>query len=165
MLYSHNSVLINNCIEDVYRFIAVDFFDNYQKWSPEVCELEKLTSGEMRVGVTGRQVRCDLGYRSEAFFRVTRFMPLRELSFSSLSKPEFGVSYLFEPANAATRLIFDFQLKPPLLMLPLHSRIHDIIKQSGGQVVTNLKALLETKADALTACAAQGPVPVEGEGG
>jgi len=150
MLYSHNSVLINSRIEDVYQFIAVDFFDNYQKWSPEVSELEKLTSGEMRVGVTGRQVRYDLGYRSEAFFRVTQFMPMRELRFISLSKPEFDVCYLFEPVDVATRLIFNFQLTPPLLMLPLHSYIHDILKQGGRHVVTNLKTLLETDVDALT---------------
>jgi hypothetical protein len=79
MLCFHNSVLINRSIEDVYRFIAVDFFENYQKWSPEVCELEQLTCGEMRVGVTGRQVRYDRGYRSEAYFRVTAMMPLRDL--------------------------------------------------------------------------------------
>lgn len=162
MLYSRNSVLINSCIEDVYQFIAVDFFDNYQKWSPEVCELEKLTSGEMRVGVTGRQVRYDLGYRSEAYFRVTQFKPLRELRFTSLSKPEFGVHYLFEPVHAATRLTFNFQLRPPLLMLPLQRRIHDIIEQGGTHVVTNLKTLLETDVDALKASAAQGPAPVEG---
>jgi len=153
MLYSHNSVLINCRIEDVYQFIAVDFFDNYQKWSPEVCELEKLTSGEMRVGVTGRQVRYDKGYRSEAFFRVTQFMPMRELRFTSLSKPEFGVCYLFEPVDAATRLIFDFQLRLPLLMLPLRNHIHDIVNLSGRHVVTNLKTLLEADVDALTTSA------------
>lgn len=159
MLCSHNCVLINRRIEDVYQFIALDFFDNYQKWSPEVCELEKLTTGEMRVGVTGRQVRYDQGYRSEAFFRVTQLTPLRELRFASLSKPDFGVCYQFEPVDAATRLTFDFQLKPPLLMLPLRSRIHDIVEQGGSRVVTNLQALLETAVGDPTAGVVHGPAP------
>jgi hypothetical protein len=159
MLCSHNTVLINRRIEDVYQFIAVDFFENYQKWSPEVCELEQLSSGEMRVGVTGRQVRYDRGYRSEAYFRVTEMMPLRELRFTSLSKPEFDVCYLFEPAAAATRLTFNFQLSPPLLMLPLHGLIEDVIEQGGRRVITNLQTLLETDVDALTAGATYGQTP------
>ena len=159
MLCSQNSVLINRCVEDVYRFIAVDFFENYQKWSPEVCELEQLTCGEMRVGVTGRQVRYDHGYRSEAYFRVTVMMPLRELRFTSLSKPEFDVCYLFEPVAAATRLTFNFQLKPPLLMLPLHGVIEDVVKRGGRRVVTNLQTLLETDKDALTAASVHKQAP------
>jgi len=159
MLCSHNTVLINRSIEDVYDFIAVGFFENYQKWSPEVCELEQLTCGEMRVGVTGRQVRYDRGYRSEAYFRVTAMRPLRELRFTSLSKPDFDVCYLFEPAAAATRLTFDFQLRAPLMMLPLHSLIEDIIEQGGRRVVTNLQTLLETDAAAVTAGAAYGQAP------
>lgn len=147
MICAKNSILINRSVEDVYRFIALDFFENYQKWSPEVCELEQLTRGEMRVGVTGRQVRCDRGYRSEAYFRVTRLTPLRELHFASLSKPYFDVCYLFEPVATATRVIFDFKIKPPLVMLPLRNRMREIVHQGGQRVVNNLQLLLEAEAD------------------
>jgi len=150
MLCSHNSILISRKIHDVYQFIALDFFDNYPKWSPEVRELEKLTSGDMCVGLTGRQVRSDSGYRSEAHFRVTHLDPLRELRFVSMSKPYFEARYLFKPAASGTRLTFDFQLELPLFMLPLRSRIDDSIKRGSERIVCNLKKILETNADAST---------------
>ena len=159
ILCSHNTVLINRRIEDVYQFVAVNFFENYQRWSPEVSELEQLTSGEMRAGVTGRQVRYDHGYRTEAYFRVTEMNPLRELRFASMSKPKFIVGYLFEPVADATRLTFEFELKLPLLMLPLHSLIEDVVEQGGRRVVTNLQALMELDADASTSGTACNQAP------
>lgn len=147
MLYSRHSILINRNIEDVYHFVAVNFFENYQKWSPEVCELEKLTAGEMRIGVAGRQVRYDQGYRSEAYFRVSELTPMHRLRFISTSKPYFDISYMFEPVVAATRLNFNFQMSLPLLMRPIHSRIHDAVTRGGHRVVTNLQSLLEIDAD------------------
>ena len=157
LLRSCNSILTNRMVEDVYQFVAVDFFQNNFKWSPEVSELEQIIRGAMPVGVTGKQVRYDLDYRSEATFRVTRMMPLRELRFASLSIPEFDVCYRFEPVTDATRLSFDFQLRLPLLMLPLQSRAHDILKQGGRGVVNHLQALLEADDDALPADAVHEP--------
>ena len=143
LLSSHNSVVINRTVDDVYQFVAVDFFRNYRKWCPEVSELEQITHGAMRVGVTGRQVRYDMGYRSEATFRVTRLMPMRELQFASLTKPEFGVCYRFEPVMSKTRLRFNFRLKLPLYMLPMQQHVEDVVSKGGSRVVTNLQALLD----------------------
>ena len=142
LLRSHNSVFINRDVEDVYQFVAVDFFRNYRKWCPEVSELEQITHGAMRVGMTGRQVRYDMGYRSEATFRVTRLIPMRELRFASLTKPEFGVCYRFEPVMSRTRLSFEFQLSLPLYLLPVQHRVEDAVCKGGCRVVTNLQALL-----------------------
>jgi hypothetical protein len=142
-LHSHHSTVIHRSVEDVYQFVAVDFFRNYQKWSPEVRELEPITAGAMRVGVTGRQVRYDRGYRSESTFRVTRMTPLRELRFESLTKPEFDVCYRFEPAAMDTRISFEFQLRLPLFMLPLRERVADIVEHDGGRIVSNIRTLLQ----------------------
>ncbi len=143
LIHSHHTTVIHRSIEDVYQFVAVDFFRNYRRWSPEVSELEQITAGAMRVGVTGRQVRHDHGYRSEATFRVTRITPLLELRFASITKPEFEVCYRFDPVSSNTRIHFDFRLRLPLVMLPLHERIASIVDQSGSRVVGNLRALLD----------------------
>ena len=148
MLRTHSTILIRRKIEDVYQFVAVEFFDNYPKWSPEVRELEKLTSGQIRVGVTARQVRQDAGHRSEALFQVTDLRPPHELRFASLSKPHFHVRYLFEPVAAGTRLTFSFQLELPLFLRPLRGRIHDTLERGARQIVHNLKMLLEGDAAA-----------------
>jgi len=142
LLHSHHSTVIRRSVEDVYQFVAIDFFRNYQKWSPEVSELEQITTGAMRVGVTGRQVRYDRGYRSEATFRVTRMTPLRELRFASLTKPEFDVCYRFEPTDTDTRISFEFKLRLPLFMLPLRERVAETVEQGGGRVVSNIRRLL-----------------------
>jgi len=143
LIHSHHRTMIHRSIVDVYQFVAVDFFQNYRRWSPEVSDLEQITAGAMRVGVTGRQVRHDQGYRSEATFRVTRMTPLHELRFASITKPEFDVCYRFEPVSSITRIHFDFRLKLPLVMLPLAERIATIVDQSGSHVVGNIRALLD----------------------
>ncbi|MGD2052893.1 MAG: SRPBCC family protein [Gammaproteobacteria bacterium] len=139
--------MIRRELEDVFRFVATEFFDNYLKWSPEVCQLEKLTAGEMRVGVKARQVRLDAGYRSEALFQVVDFKPDQVLRFTSLSKPRFEVCYRFEHVAADTRLSFDFRADLPLYLLPLSGYIEKIIGQSGRRVVANLKTMLEADAE------------------
>jgi len=144
MLQTENSILIRRRIEDVYQFVATDFFENYRRWSPEVCELEKLSSGHMRVGVIGRQVRSDGGYRTEARFQVTHFTPLVELRFASRTKPRFEVRYRFETVASDTRLTFNFNLELPFLIRPLRHRVGEAVKRGGSRVLHNLKILLET---------------------
>lgn len=140
------SVSICRTTRDVFQFVALDFFENYRKWSPEVRELEKITAGQMRIGVAGRQVRYDAGHRSEALFQVTRLVPFSEVRFSSRSRPNFDASYLFEHTPHGTRLTFSFRLELPFLMLPLSGRIRDAMDAGGRRVVSNLKALLEADA-------------------
>ena len=147
MLRASHSIMIERDIEDVYRFVALDFFENYPKWSPEVLELEQLTPGAMRVGVCARQVRFEHGYRYEARFRVASMLPLRELRFTGLSKPEFEACYRFEPEGAFTRLTFEFQLQPTLVMRPFRKRIRAVLEQGCAGVVGNLRAMLEADDD------------------
>lgn len=144
MLQTENSILIRRRIEDVYRFVATDFFENYPKWSPEVCELEKLSNGQMRVGVLGRQVRSDGGYRTEARFQVTHFTPLVELRFASRTTPRFDVRYRFDREVSDTRLTFNFNLELPFLIRPLRHRVGEVVTRGGSRVLHNLKILLET---------------------
>lgn len=149
MIRTSHSILVQRDIEDVYRFVVVDFFENYCKWSPEVVELHQLTTGEMRVGVTGRQVRYDGGYRSESLFEVTHYEPLRDLRFVSRSKPSFEVAYLFKAVAAQTRLTFNFQLELPFFMRPWRSLIEETVERGGWRVVHNLKKLLEGESVAI----------------
>jgi len=144
MLQTENSILIRRRVEDVYQFVAIDFFDNYPRWSPQVRELEKLSRGPMRVGVIGRQVRTDGGYRSEARFQVTHFTPLLELRFASMTKPRFEVRYRFARVASGTRLTFNFNLELPFLIRPLRHRVGEVVKGGGSRVLHNLKTLLET---------------------
>jgi hypothetical protein len=43
------SILINKPVDNVFNFIAVDFFNNYPRWSPEVQELELLSAPPLQL--------------------------------------------------------------------------------------------------------------------
>jgi hypothetical protein len=143
MIRVEASVLIERPVEDVFRFVAVDFFDNYRKWSPEVAKLEKTSLGPIGIGTTGRQVRYDAGRRSDTRFRVNRYVAQRRLSFVSLGKPHYRVDYRFEPAADGTRLTFAFEVVPALHMLPFRGLIGETLERGGQRVVASLKVLLE----------------------
>ena len=147
MIRTQHSVLIRRPVEDVFLFVAEGFFENYRKWSPEVTELRKTSVGPMGVGTTGWQVRYDVGKRTEARFSVSRYIAQRQLSFVSLSKPQFRVDYRFEPVADDTRLTFDFELSPALYMLPFRRLISETVERGGQRVVCNLKALLEAETE------------------
>ena len=59
MITAQASTLIRRPLEDVFRYVSVDFFQNYPKWSPEVIELKCMSPGPVRLGTVGRQVRND----------------------------------------------------------------------------------------------------------
>jgi hypothetical protein len=144
MIRTRASGVIERPVAEVYRFVAEEFFTNYPKWSPEVSHLEQTSPGPIRVGTTGRQVRCDAGYTAESNFRVTTLMPRRELRFESLGKPHFSVHYHFAAVGNTTRLTFTFELVPTLLLMPLRGLIARTVRHGGERVVANLKSLLES---------------------
>jgi len=60
------SIVINQPVDMVFNFIAVDFFENYPRWSPEVQELELLSKPPLQLNSLVRQVRIDNMQRSES---------------------------------------------------------------------------------------------------
>jgi hypothetical protein len=146
MIRAESSVLIQRPVEAVFQFVAVDFFANYRKWSPEVLELEKTSAGALRRGSTGRQVRCDAGHRSESSFRVTTYEPLRAIAFASISGPRYRVDYRFQPVASATRVTFRFELQPELFLRPFQRLLDGAVRRGSDGVVHNLKRLLEARA-------------------
>ena len=60
----------------MFCFIAENFFLNYQKWAPEVVELEPLDGDKVFVGAKGRQVREDNDALIESIFEDNRIQPL-----------------------------------------------------------------------------------------
>lgn len=141
-----SSIQIALPIQAVFQYVAVDFFTNYPKWSPQVTQLVKTSDGEMGVGVTGHQVRCDAGRRSEVDFRVTQYLPPRELRFASLSRPRFTVRYGFQPLTEGTRILFEFELQLELLMRPFRSLIEDTVRRGAQHMLRDLKVLIESDA-------------------
>ncbi len=87
MVHTQVSAEIERPVTTVFEFVAVEFFDNYPRWSPEVRELEPLDGNAVQAGIRARQVRVDRGRRSETVFRVTDLEPYRRVRFEGTPPP------------------------------------------------------------------------------
>jgi hypothetical protein len=146
MIKGQAHISIERPIEDIFHYVSINFFEHYPKWSPEVRELEKITTGPVRVGTLARQVRSDEGYRTESTFRVIEYQPPQRIWFESTSDPRYRARYDFEPVNdEMTHIRFTFELELKLFLIPFKGRISCSIQKGSENVVWNLKQLLETQ--------------------
>ena len=126
-----------------YEIIGERFFENYQKWCPQVVELEQLSPPPVSLGSKGRQVTRDRGIDSESFFEVSRFEPTEIFEISGASEP-FRSSYEFKAEDGATRIVFTFELKEiELVMRPFQKLIRTALQEGAIQTIENIKQLLE----------------------
>lgn len=141
------SITIGHPTEDLFRFIGVDFFRNYPKWSPEVIQLESLTEGPVKLGTVIRQVRVDQGHRTDSKFRVNIFEPNKRLCFAGVSDP-YRCTYELSELNGgnASRLTFTFELlEIQMFMRPFEKLIRSVVQDGSDRTVRNIKRLVETK--------------------
>jgi hypothetical protein len=140
------SIVINKPVDKVFNFIAVDFFDNYPKWSPEVQELEMLSAPPLKLNSMVRQVRIDNGQRSESTFKISTFKVAEKLVFEGVSNP-YRCTYDFTSSNpsTSTQITFTFELlKLELFMLPFEKLISIAVQDGAKRTVRNLKNLIES---------------------
>lgn len=145
MVKCQASALVCKAADDCFRFVAVDFFRNYPRWSPEVVELRPLSRGPLRVGSMVYQVRVDYGRKTAASFHVTAMEQGRRLTFQGTSTP-FLADYRFESQDGQTRVTFTFVLQRlDLAMRPFEGMIRRATRESTERVVRNLKRLIEAE--------------------
>lgn len=138
------SVEINKSAEDVFSFVAKNFFINYPKWAADVIELEPLDGGEVFIGAKAKQVREDNGEVVESIFEITDYRPTCNLIFQGITAP-YKHTYLVEcePAGNATRLTFKFDLLDiDFFMRPFEKLIRIAIEEGAENTVENIKNLI-----------------------
>jgi hypothetical protein len=132
-------------ITDAYHFIANCFFENYQKWCPQVVELEQLSPPPIQLGAKGRQVTRDRGIDSESLFDVTKFATNNELEISGASEP-FRSSYEFSNKGNETQIAFTFELREiDLVMRPFQKLLKTALQDGAEQTAENIKKLLDSR--------------------
>jgi hypothetical protein len=147
MIRTQASTLITSPSDRVFEFIAVDFFKNYRRWSPEVVSLQPISNGPVKVGTTARQVRIDQGRRTEATFRVSAFEAGKRVEFQGTSDPPFWISYRLESLAGKTVLTFEFELsRLEFYMRPFEKLIRIAVQEGAERVVRNIKGLIEAQA-------------------
>ena len=144
MIRSQADTIITRPAAAVFDYVAVDFFQNYQRWSPEVISLQAATPGPVGLGTIGRQVRIDMGMRTECSFRVSLFEIGRGVDFQCMSMPMLS-SYRMDEIADKTRLTFIFEYSgSDFFLRPFKRRIHATVQKGALQVVSNIKRLLES---------------------
>jgi hypothetical protein len=140
------TAVIPQKIDAVYDFVARNFFSNYQRWAPQVVELEPSGPTPIREGIKARQVTLDRGIRCESTFEVSKVEPPRRLVLEGVSD-SFRSSYQFEPAvPEGTSLTFEFEMRElDLSMRPFVKLIRTALQEGAEQTIENLKALLESE--------------------
>jgi hypothetical protein len=103
---------------EVFRHIAVEFFDNHPRWDPDIVELTKTSPGAVGVGTTGREVRNVRGRRFVTDFQVTVFRP--DAAFSHRSQGGAmgeDVDYAIEQQRRGTSLRMTVHIYPRSLLM------------------------------------------------
>ncbi|WP_424361912.1 SRPBCC family protein [Methylocystis parvus] len=138
------SVAVSQTVDKVYAFVVSDFFSNYQKWAPQVVELEPKGPTPVRPGIRARQVTLDRGMRSESTFEVSAVEPPKRLVIEGLSE-SFRSTYHFEEVSAEeTEVTFEFEMRElDLSMRPFAKLIGMALQEGAEQTIENLKTLLE----------------------
>ncbi len=132
---------------ELFHYLGNGLFQNYPKWSPEVKELEQLSSGPVALGTEGRQVRIDQGRRTESRFRISTFEPGVRLTLVGISEP-FRCTYDLQVVGTGetTRLTFTFELLEILaIMRPFEALVRVAIRDGAERTVHNIKRLVEAE--------------------
>jgi Polyketide cyclase / dehydrase and lipid transport len=140
------SVVIKANSKDVFCFIADNFFLNYQKWAPEVIELEPLDGDKVFIGAKGRQMREDNDALIESVFEIAEYSPYSLFIIQGLGVP-YKHTYLIEDEEQGVqaRLTFRFDLlEIEIFMRPFEKLIRVAIEDGAEAAVENIKNLLST---------------------
>jgi hypothetical protein len=131
--------------DQVFSYVATEFFDHHRLWDPAIVELTKLSEDPVGVGTRGREVRS-FGGRQVADFKVTTFEPNSRFAFTNTSGGFWlDRAFIFEAQTApSTRVTFTFVMRPrqfPLTLLaPL---LRGTIERQVRTNVARLERLLD----------------------
>jgi hypothetical protein len=146
-VFGEACIVIKAKTQDVFSFVAENFFLNYQKWAPEVVELEALDGDKVFVGAKGRQVRDDNDSLVESIFEVSEFSPNSSFVITGLGVP-YKQTYRIEDEEQGTlaKLVFRFDLlEIELFMRPFEKLIRVAIEDGAENTVENIKNLLTSQ--------------------
>jgi Polyketide cyclase / dehydrase and lipid transport len=141
------SVVIKANSEEVFSFVAENFFLNYSKWAPEVVELEPLDGNKVFVGAKGRQVREDNDSLVESIFELIEYNPSSIFILQGLNSP-YKHTYVIESEdqNTQTRLTFKFDLlEIEIFMRPFEKLIRVAIEDGAENTVEKIRDLISTQ--------------------
>ena len=138
------SIDIDKSVDEVFSYVAEEFFENYPKWALEVVEFKPINNNKMAVGALARQTRIDQGQKTESTFEIVALQANELLELNGLSSP-YRNSYHFQSIDNGkrTRLTFSFELlELEVFMRPFEKLIRRAIEEGAQNSLENIKQLL-----------------------
>jgi uncharacterized protein YndB with AHSA1/START domain len=137
------SLTIERPVEEVFAFVSDAA--NEPRWHTDVLAVSATSAGRVGVGSTFRWVVDFMG-RKDMDVEVTQLDPGRREVLRARSGPMLPtITYLFEPANGATRFTRQVEVEPRGLMRLMEPMMRGMIGKRNRQFVGNLKRVLETR--------------------
>jgi hypothetical protein len=132
--------------DKVFDFIANQFHQNYQKWMPDVVELEPLDGVPVAVGSKLRQIRLENDDRISSMFEITAIEPCQQFSFEGLDQPYRHTYQMNAGDDSTTHVTFRFELlEVEILMRPFVKLIRAAMVEGVESTVETLSQLLNQK--------------------
>jgi hypothetical protein len=130
--------------KEVFDYVAVNYFENHQKFDPEIYGMINHTTGPVAKNTKGAEVRKFAGKRIKLDFEVTDFEPVQFFAFRNTSGPFYlERSYSFKPNRKGTEVVFIFDIRPKnLLVKPIFPLMAKTFRKSVSDNIQNLNNLL-----------------------
>lgn len=145
-MISHQvTVNLHKPLEDVFRFVATDYFTNHPRWDPRVVNLRVQTPGPIAVGSRGTEDRKQGGRTVPYDFEVTEYTPNRSLSLRARGGPaKYSATYSVSPLNGSdTQLAIRFVLEMSGLFRLMEPFMASSFRQELDSVAASIKSLME----------------------
>lgn len=111
MITHETTVTVKKPVQDVFKYIAVDYAQNHPKWDPKVVSTEVTSKGPLAAGSTGKEMRKRGSQTQTYMWQVTEFEANKKLTFKTTSGPaQFSSSYLFQAADGGTKVVWRAEL-------------------------------------------------------
>lgn len=130
--------------KEVFDYIAVNYFENHQKFDPEIYGMINRTEGPVAKNTKGSEVREFAGKRIKLDFEVTDFEPVQFFAFRNTSGPFYlERSYSFKTNHKGTEVVFIFDIRPKnLLVKPIFPLMAKTFRKSVSDNIQTLSRLL-----------------------
>lgn len=136
-------VVINMPQKLVFDFIAGNFHNNYQKWMPDVVELEFIDGIPVEKGGKVRQVKLENNQRIPSIFEVMECSPYDLFAFEGKDVPYRQIYKINALGPEETKLVFRFEL------LEIDFFMRPFVKLIRVAVTEGVECTVKTLADLL----------------
>lgn len=141
MIQHEVTIHLNKPVEQVFAFL-VDT-GKLSTWQSNLIKLERITEGPLRTGSRFREIRRIGKRESEVQGEITALELNKRLETKTTTKPQAMVSYLLNPEQGGTRLMYKFVLVTSGLMRLAEPMIAGSIKKESESDFETLKRILE----------------------